>query len=297
MDQCDYKTLAEKLDSAGWQQFSFVKPTDHSIVLDAFSTEYVAAPSRWIVVSHSCDLIHHTEQELHVELLRLEALPSVSADELALQSPRMAIITAYETGTQNPISFRARASHRLTVPRERLGSLAPDLAISLRSRSDPEGVRGPSEYQLSEWLASRYNRGWTPTEFDKRLSKNVGKIQPCLRRLRTHGVEEIFVRVTPASEIGPKEPYEIGLVILVDPEHEANLAAIQAESQTLARHIHQPGKVTVVQAPTVTLSNLMGYSLLRGWIRFHDVFRDSLASRRPATPAAPKAGDQDPPGQ
>ena len=171
----------------------------------------------------------------------------------------MKFITAYETDTQKPISLRARVSQRVTIPRERLLSLTPDMTISLRSHDDPPGLRGKSEYQLSEWLSNRYNRSWTPTEFDRRISKNVGRIQPCLKRLGSYGVEEIFVRVTPTDALQPNEPYEVGFIILVDPAREADLRSVQAESQNLARAIQQPGTINVVQTPSVALSSVVQY--------------------------------------
>jgi len=71
-EECDYKVLAAALNSAGWQQFSFVKSADHSTVLAGAGHEKLTADSRWIVVTHSCDIVHHTDQELFVELLALE---------------------------------------------------------------------------------------------------------------------------------------------------------------------------------------------------------------------------------
>lgn len=278
-EECDYKVLAAALNSAGWQQFVFVKSEDHPTVLDGTGYEKLTADSRWIVVTHSCDIVHHTDQELFVELLALERMQKVSDDDLAKQSPRLRYLAAYVHGDLSPIWFTARASFRVSVLRERLRSLSPDNAISLRSAQDNDGLRGKSEHELSQWLAGRYNRSWAPTEFDKRLSRNIVKIQQSLTRLRGLGVEDIFARVTPGEELGSGEQYEIDLVILVDPAQEANLDAVKAEAETLARQVAQKDRIAMVRAPYVELSTRYGYGYVQGWMRFHDVLRDSMSSR------------------
>ena len=203
----------------------------------------------------------------------------MSSDDLAKQSPRLRYVAAYEQGNLLPIWFTARASFRVSVPRERLRSLSPDNAICLRSAQDNDGLRGKSEHELSEWLAGRYNRSWAPTEFDKRLSKNIAKIQQSLIRLRGLGVEDIFARVTPGKELGSGEQYEIDLVILVNPAEQANLDAVKAEAETLARQVAQKDRIAMVRAPYVELSTRYGYGYVQGWMRFHDVLRDSMSSR------------------
>ncbi len=277
-EECDYKVLAAALNSAGWQQFAFVKSEDHAALLDGTGHEKLTADRRWIVVTHSCDIVHHTDQELFVELLALERLQNVSSNDLAQQSPRLKYVAAYVVGDSSRIWFIARASIRVSVPRERFRAIGPDNAISLRSAQDSEGLRGQSEHELIEWLAARYNRSWTPTEFDKRLSRNIKKIQESLTRLRDLGVEDIFARVTPGKELGPEEQYEIDLVILVSPDKQANLDAIKIEAETLARQVAKD-RIAMVSAPCVELSTRYGYGYVQGWMRFHDVLRDSASSR------------------
>jgi hypothetical protein len=275
---CDYKELACAIDHAGWQQFSFIKQADHSSILGG--REHDPAISRWLVISHSCDLVHHTEQEPYVELLALEQLQAVPDAELAKQSPRMQILTAYEAVDQTPVFFRARACYRTSVPRERFRDVLPDTALSLRSASDPQGIRGESEHNLAQWLAGRYNRIWTPSEFDRRLAKNVGKIQSSLERLQSHGVEEVFARITPSEELAQSDGYEICLIIVVDPLRQDKLDAVRSESRVLARWIAEGNGIAVLPAaPQIELSDQLPYGAVRGWFRFHEVFRDSLASR------------------
>jgi hypothetical protein len=278
-EQCDYKALAAALNSAGWQQFAFIKSEDHSTVLDGAGHVKLTADGRWIVVTHSCDLVHHTDQEPFVEILGLERAQEVSSDDLAKQSPRLRYVAAYEDGDSSPLWFIARASTRISILRERLRVLSPDNAISLRSAQDNDGLRGKSEHGLSEWLAGRYNRSWAPTEFDKRLSRNIAKIQPSLTRLRGFGVEDVFARVTPGKELDSGEQYEIDLVILVNPAEQANLDAIKIEADTLARHVTQKDRIAMVSPPYVELSTRCGYGYVQGWMRFHDVLRDSMSSR------------------
>jgi len=131
----------------------------------------------------------------------------------------------------------------------------------------------------AEWLAGRYNRGWTPSEFDRRLKKGVGKIQQSLQRLRSSGVEEIFARITPTQELGTEEHYEISLIVLVEPDRSDNINAVRSESRTLAHCIQQSGRIVVVPPPQVELSTNVGYGYLRGWLRFDEVFRDALAAK------------------
>jgi hypothetical protein len=76
-------------------------------------------------------------------------------------------------------------------------------------------------------------------------SRNIVKIQQSLTRLRGLGVEDIFARVTPAKE--------------------------------LARQVAQKDRIAMVRAPYVEVSTRYGY--VHGWMRFHDVLRDSMSSR------------------
>ena len=233
---------------------------------------------RWLVTTHSCDLIHHSEQETCAELLGLESLANVPDGEYALQSARMKIVTAFDRGANAPLFFRARAAYRLTVPRYRLKDLTPDSSICLRSASDAAGLRGKSERELAEWLAARYSRGWTPSEFDRRLKTNVGKIQKSLARLRSQGVEEILVRVTPSEELAPDEAYEITVLLLLAPQFASNMNAVRAEANIFVDCLQRPGLIVMASPPNVDLSTHIGYAYVRGWLRFHEILRDSLAA-------------------
>ena len=276
---CDFKELAASLDSAGWQQFSFVKAEDHATVLAGIELVPLPSEHRLLLVTHSCDVVHHTEQEQFVEFLAIERVPTATAEDLSKQSPRLKFLAAYAKGDPEPVWFQAKASLRLSVPRDRLRTLSPDLCMSLRAPGDNEGLRGEFEEEVADWLASRYNRSWTPTEFDRRLSRNVAKIQSSLVRLAANGVQDIYARVTPSAELDPNEAYEIDLVILVDPEQEGRLGAVRSEAETLARAVAQPGAISMVRAPHVQLSTQYGHGYLRGWMQFQYVFRDSMAFR------------------
>jgi hypothetical protein len=232
---------------------------------------------RWLVITHSCDLIHHSEQETHVEFLGVEVLPNKPEKELALQSARMRIVKAFDATGKNPQFLCARATNRLSVPRTRLEGITPDTSICLRSSFDVAGLRGKSEREIGDWLAARYNRGWTPSEFDRRLKKNVGKIQQSLSRLKGKGVEEIFIRVTPLEEL-IDEAYEVSLLIIVLPEFESSLTAIHAEAKAFANSVQQTNLITIATPPNVQLSTMIAYEFVKGWLRFQDVFRDSLAA-------------------
>jgi hypothetical protein len=272
----DYKALGAALNKAGWQQYSFLKPGDHTATLGDVADNF--GDLRWLVITHSCDLIHHSEQEVNVELLGVEAMSVGSEKELALQSSRMCIVKAYsDTGTQL-MFLRARALNRLSLPRVKLQNITPDKSICLRSPYDVAGLRGKSEREIGDWLAARYNRGWTPSEFDRRLKKNVGKIQKSLIRLQSHGVADILIRVTPQDELTLDEPYEVSLIIIAAPESEPLLSAIQAEAKTFANSVQQPNLIIIATPPNVQLSTLISFEFIKGWLRFHDVFRDSLAA-------------------
>jgi len=219
---------------------------------------------------------------MYAELLALDVLNDKPVDEMAKPSPRMRIISVYDSNQDAPIYCRARITQTLRVHRNCLCNLSPDKSISLRSSQDVVGLRGKSEREVCDWLAARYNRGWAPSEFDRRLKKSVGKIQPSLTRLRGLGVEEIFIRVTPAEELPDNEYYEVTIVILIDPEYQQNKGAIESEARSLAGVVQQPNKVKLVTPPHVVLSIDYGYGYLKGMLRFADVFRDALAAQNVA---------------
>ena len=110
------------------------------------------------------------------------------------------------------------------------------------------------------------------------MKRNVGKIQPSLRRLGPLGVEDIFIRVTPMQELGPEEPSEVSLVLLLNPERENNINAARAEAKNMANCIQQTGLLIIPTPPNVDLSTIVDYGKIRNWLRFHEVFRDSLSA-------------------
>ena len=51
---------------------------------------------RWLVTTHSCDLIHHSEQETCAELLGLESLANVPDGEARCKAREGKIVTAFD---------------------------------------------------------------------------------------------------------------------------------------------------------------------------------------------------------
>jgi len=190
----------------------------------------VSPECRLIVISHDCDLVHHSyENEPFVEFFL--ASPAEKSD-------------GRKRGGKNPRRFQFVAKHKdqeqiyeisvhdkFRVGRKLLEKGAPDLTFRI-SKSDVNAI--------ARWAGKRYCRPAFATEFDRRLSA-VGKekFERALQKFGTD-VSGIFISfLSESGELPARDEYSIIVTIVaprdavVDDDREQDLLKLVAEFRRL----------------------------------------------------------------
>lgn len=195
----------------GWRQWSFISIPDVQSLLSGMSlgaaSPGLAKDVRLLVVSQSCDLVHHcyaSEPVAEVYLcepLALDAKPD--GNLTAGKSPRDLHIPFVSEGTQH--WFRIHSKGRALVPRHVLAAIDPDVSLVV-----PES----SVRVLQRWIINRVVRAAFPDAFNERTRKARGKLEDRLKKAGTH-LLGLYVSLSSWDELGNDEVYGVDFVGLV----------------------------------------------------------------------------------
>jgi len=212
VDADDEQADPKAIKGRGWRQWSCVSTADLPVVLRgtalAASLPGLAEGARLLVVSQSCDLVHHCyAAEPAAEAYVCEPLgPGFEPDgnRTAGKNPRelhLALILE-----DNDRWYRIRSSGRVLFPRRRLARIDPDPTLSA-----PEA----SIRILQRWVMNRVVRTAFPDAFNDRTEKALAKLE---KRLKRHGgpLLGLYVNVTPWEELADDESYDVDFVGIVD---------------------------------------------------------------------------------
>jgi hypothetical protein len=227
----------------GWRQWSFVSTPDVQSVLRAMSlgagSPELAKDARLLVVSQSCDLVHHCYASEPVaeaylcEPLAPDALPN--GNLTAGKNPRELHLPFTSDGTEH--WYRIHSNGRVLLPRHVLAGVDPDLSLIV-----PE----PSVRVLQRWIVNRIVRTAFPDAFNHRTRKAQGKLEDRLKKTGTH-LLGLYVSLNSWDEVGDDEVYEIDFVGLVAEglEEEERQALLKAFGEIAAAYEKSDG-VSVV---------------------------------------------------
>jgi hypothetical protein len=195
----------------GWRQWSFVGTADVRSVLRGTSlgtgSPELAKDARLLVVSQSCDLVHHCyASEPVAEAYLCEPLaPDAQPDGnyTAGKNPRELRVPFASDGTER--WYRIHSNGQVLLPRHVLAGIDPDPSLVL-----PE----PSVRVLQRWIVNRVVRTAFPDAFNERTRKAQGKLEDRLKKAGTH-LLGLYVCLNSWEELGDDEVYEIDFVGLV----------------------------------------------------------------------------------
>ena len=207
-ERADPKAIKQR----GWRQWSCLRSADLPTVLQgtglAASLPGISEGARLLVISQSCDLVHHCyDAEPVAEAYLCEPLAPASGPDgnrTAGKNPRELHLPLSLEGKER--WHRIRSGSRVLFPRHRLARIDPDLSLSA-----PE----PSIRILQRWVMNRVVRAAFPDAFNDRTAKVLGKLE---KRLKKHGgpLLGLYVNVKPWEELSDDESYDVDFVGIVD---------------------------------------------------------------------------------
>ncbi len=195
----------------GWRQWSCVRNVDVPSVLKGTSL-HASLPAnaddvRLLVVSQSCDLVHHSyDAEPVAECYVCKPLSQGVAPDgnlTAGKSPRELHVLLTSDGEGR--WHRIHSNGRVLAPRHRLAGIDPDPSILVPDSA----IR-----ILQRWLINRAVRTAFPDAFNSRTRKALRKLE---NRLKKGGVHllGLYVNLSSWDELPDEQIYEIDFVGLV----------------------------------------------------------------------------------
>lgn len=183
----------EQKDTA-WRQGHLLPSACH----DALGLSH---ESRYIVISHDCDL---ASDEQHVEVIQTSVREAADGNLRFGENPRVLHLTGELQGKELVLSLSQSEKHM--VVKRSLFDHQPEQGWSLSSSA---------KAVLQSWLACRYARHALPNALNDRLKKSIRKLTDAAKS-RHEAVIGVFIGFDPNEELEAEEPYEIELAVVYD---------------------------------------------------------------------------------
>lgn len=221
-----------------------------------------------MVVSQSCDLVHHDlVNEPSAAILVLRSVDSGNPDVMHGRNPRL-----LHFPTLDGPWMEARAWNQTAIPRE---------ALAKKEISGRIGISTKALRVVLEWLAKRFTRIAFPDGFNDALkpkSNALGKLFKKNHQL----FSEILLNISPFDELGEGPHYQVACYLLMEsevhdnPEHLAEARTVAAK---LEKIFEECGMEVLECAPVsegaLTVSE---FNLLLNWDYDHLTARASADS-------------------
>lgn len=193
--------MTSAIRSHQWRQGS-VLPRAMLPSVQEYAPRVLTEDDCCIVISQSCDVVHHDlDAEPKVELVLARSLRS-PANGTFTHAKNARRLHFFVEQDRTAISYEALARERFLVPRQLLGHHPPD---STRRIAKTE-LR-----TLLSWIWSRYGRQAFPDNFNERIAHVVErKIKPILKALPK--LKTLYVSLSSWEELPAGEDYKIFLV-------------------------------------------------------------------------------------
>ena len=223
-------SVGERIRSRGWKQGAFIDNDLMSELATGASTPPGTGFECGVVISQSCDLLHHS---LHDEPLAEVVLgtQSVTCGDRAsrgnltnAKNARVLCVEQYSRSSAAPTWIEFRPHWRVAIERSRLIEHAPDSAHYLTE----QGLR-----VLIRWIAQRYDRAAFPDSFNDRLKPADKKLRNLYKRMSSE-TSGLYARLIPDRELNSGEKYSVDILATVPEQHEAKLAEVQQTMEQIA---------------------------------------------------------------
>jgi hypothetical protein len=192
--------IGKRLRESGWRQGVIVPA---SLILEGLPDGPPATDSdHAMVVSQSCDLVHHDLQsEPSAVVLLMKSIESGNPGFLHGKNPRRLHVQ-----TTDGTWVEAWAWNQVVVSRDHLAEKEARASLELA----PSALRN-----VLDWLAKRFTRIAFPDDFNKQLepqSKAIGKLLK-----KNHALfSEVLLYLTPFDELETDQSYELACYLLME---------------------------------------------------------------------------------
>ena len=269
--------VGSQLEEAGWRQGSVVKPSDLQRLLDIIDIPY-EADLVLLLASQSCDIANNNiDSDPCIELSIARKIEAPKGHLTYNKNPRtLHTHITCRTGDDNVFTeenLELRAFERVTIPKENLVGLQPDLDRELEDRQLKSYVA---------WLAARYSRPALPTAFNDRVSAADPKGK--LRDKAKKGNEQlvgIYVEIIPDAEVKDDESYNVNLFGLLPAGFVGDKSKAENAINAYAEVLRNAGMEVV---PTVRREDEISIAVIKRFKRF---YLDDLSFRE-ETPQPPE---------
>lgn len=173
-----------------------------------------------IVISHSCDLVHHDlDSEPYLQVLLARKAREPDGNLTYGKNVRRLQFDVQINGEE--IAYEALAHEVFRLPRTVLSGASPDDSRLLLAKEID---------LLKQWVVKRYSRVAFPDEFNGRISKVSNKIRKLLKK-QGERIEGVYVLLETDEELSAKDDYRISIVAtMLEGDHDNPEARTEAES-------------------------------------------------------------------
>lgn len=154
----------EKLRSNEWRQCLVFPANATDEIADCLNLdEKTTSGSRWMVVSHSCDINSMSQSETSIEIILITPIDKQDNGNIHGRHPRF-----YHLETINNAWYEARIDKRFCIDCGFCATYAPctDICIS------KEDIRA-----IVQWITYRYVRSAFPDEFNERIKSKKDNLK------------------------------------------------------------------------------------------------------------------------
>ncbi|MFZ1326471.1 MAG: hypothetical protein WAT67_10740 [Candidatus Contendobacter sp.] len=211
-----------KIEAQGWRQGCVLPVACHAEVAQPPELDAMIGPDdACIVVSQTCDLVHHdARQEPYAELLLTQPLTGPADSRLRnRRNPRRLHFELSVRG--HLVGYEAWAWRRCPLRRAVLAHYQPDPE---RCLPDERGLR-----MIQEWLAGRYQRAALPSAFQRRLKPVQDKLRKLAAKLTDASI--LFIALSSQDELSDGEAYRLSVILALPAEEYAQQARLRAIEQ------------------------------------------------------------------
>lgn len=202
----------EKIKHNGWLQLSVLSEELQDAVNKDFSVNAIKKDDVLIVLSQSCDVLHHDfDKEPHIEVLVANKVEKFNKSFSDSRHPR--ILQFYVNSDGNKILLQAESHNRIVFPRKLLADYVPKKNIKI--------LLGDNVIPM--WIGKKYFRIALPDIFNLRLKTQIKAIKKLMERGH-EPIERFFLSINTFDELADDQNYKIEILGVVSNKYKLSEA-------------------------------------------------------------------------
>ncbi|MDR2169212.1 MAG: hypothetical protein LBP59_03630 [Planctomycetaceae bacterium] len=194
----------KKIKENNWRQGDIFPQEAVEKIAEKLSLPIDSKDWRIIVVSQSCDICYHKQDdELWIEVLLARLIDK--QDNAAIQGRRQRCyhLEIYDKTTETKNWFDANINDRYKIDR----NLCADYKPSPQWIIDPKEIRS-----IIQWIAYRYIRIALPDAFNNRIRHKKNDLKKLLKNNNSQYISGIYINLQPKRELSPNETYNVKII-------------------------------------------------------------------------------------